>query len=232
MRKRTLVVVLLAVGLLASAAVAAPAILVNNDTYDFGTALEGVFVTHRFVISNIGDEPLQDLQARSTCGCTMTTILTHTLAPGESIDVEVTFDTAGYGGRTVTKQVYVVSNDPVTPTLYLYLLGDVLAMQSFNVAITDMQYLLYVLVDLRSPEDYAERHIIGAVNIPYETFAASMPLLPDGNLIIVYDEDGTRGDEMAQMLIANGYRDAKSLVGGFAMWARQMGTSFLWPLGQ
>ena len=232
MRKRTLAAALLAVGLLVSAATAAPAILVDNDTYDFGTALEGTFVTHRFVISNTGDEPLQNLQARSTCGCTMTALSTNTLAPGASVEVEVTFDTAGYGGRTVTKQVYVVSNDPVTPTLYLYLIGEVRALQPFNVALTDLQYLLYLLIDLRSPEAYAEQHIIGAVNIPYEAFASSMPLLPTGNLIILYDEDGTRADETAQMLIANGYRDAKSLVGGFSMWVAQMGTSFLWPLGQ
>jgi len=232
MRKRTLAAALLAVGFLVSAASAAPTILVDNDTYNFGAALEGTFVTHRFVISNIGDEPLQNLQARSTCGCTMTAISTSTLAPGESVEVEVTFDTAGYGGRTVTKQVYVVSNDPVTPTLYLYVLGEVRAMQSFNVSITDMRYLLYLLVDLRSPELYDVSHIIGAINIPYEVFPTYMTLLPVGNLIILYDGDGTRSDEIAQMLIANGYRDSKSLMGGFTMWVRQMGTSFLWPLGQ
>jgi rhodanese-related sulfurtransferase len=59
-----------------------------------------------------------------------------------------------------------------------------------------------------------------------------MNLLPVGNLIVVYDDDGTSADEVAQTLIQNGYRDAKSLVGGLRLWVEQLGTSFLWPLGQ
>jgi rhodanese-related sulfurtransferase len=232
MAHRIFVAALLAVGVLAVAVSAAPAVSAESDTYNFGVALAGTLVTHRFVISNIGDQPLQNLRARSACGCTLTTLPVDTLAPGESVGVEVTFDTAEYGGRSVTKQVYIESNDPVTPTLFLYLIGEVRVLPAYNVTITDMQYPFYILIDLRSPAAYAERHIVGAVNLPYEEFAASMLLLPAQGLLIVYDEDGTRGDEVAQMLIRNGYLYAKSLAGGFSMWVTQMGASFLWPLGQ
>ncbi|MCX6100929.1 MAG: DUF1573 domain-containing protein [Candidatus Bipolaricaulota bacterium] len=232
MAQRTLIAAFVAMGLLAGAASAAPMIVVDNFTYNFGTALEGTFVTHRFVISNTGDEPLQNLRARSTCGCTMAALSTNTLAPGASVEVEVTFDTAEYGGQTVSKQVYVESNDPVMPTVCLYLVGEVRAMQSFNVAIADLRYSLYILIDLRSAEAYAKSHIIGAVNIPYEEFAAYVPLLPVEDLLIVYDEDGTHADEIAQMLLENGHLYAKSLVGGLAMWVRYVGTGLLWPLGQ
>jgi rhodanese-related sulfurtransferase len=229
---RALIVAVAVAGLTAWVGQAAPRIAVDSDLYEFGSVLEGAFVVHRFTIMNLGDVPLETLRVYSTCGCTTSSLPVSTLGPGATVDVEVVFDTAGYGGMSVTKTVYVVSDDPNTPKLYLHLRGEVRRLQPFNVALTDLQYLLYLLIDLRSPEVYAEQHIIGAVNIPYEAFASSMPLLPTGNLIILYDEDGTRADETAQMLIANGYRDAKSLVGGFSMWVAQMGTSFLWPLGQ
>ena len=232
MNRRALMAAVVVAGLMTWIGLAAPSISVDSDVYEFGSVLEGSFVVHRFTIMNTGDAPLTDLRVYSTCGCTTSSLPSTTLGPGAAIDVEVVFDTAGYGGQHVTKSIYIVSNDPITPKLWLYLRGDVRQLQSFNVSLTDLRYLIYILIDLRSAEAYAERHIIGAVNVPYEVFASSMPLLPTGNLIILYDEDGTRADETAQMLIANGYRDAKSLVGGFSMWVAQMGTSFLWPLGQ
>jgi len=231
MEKRTLLTAVAFLWIIAAGAAAAPAISVDSNTYNFGTALEGSFVIHRFVITNLGDQTLQILKVRSTCGCTTSSLATNTLAPGASVELEVAFDTRGYGGQTVTKTLYVESNDPGNPQLSLRLTGTVTRPAAYNIGLADLEHLVYLLVDLRSPEAYAESHIIGAVNIPYEQFAATAGLLPL-ILIIVYDEDGTKGDEIAQMLIENRRRDARSLIGGFAMWVRQMGTELLWPLGQ
>jgi rhodanese-related sulfurtransferase len=232
MNKRMLAIIAVLLGLFAAEALAAPILSVDNNVYDFGSALEGSFVTHRFVITNRGDQPLQNLKVRSTCGCTTSSLPSTTLAAGASLEVEVTFDTRGYGGQTVVKTLYIESNDPKNPRLVVRLHGQVVRMAAHNIAVSDLEHLIYILIDLRSPEAYAQSHILGAENIPYEQFAAMVFLLPSGNLIIVYDEDGTRGDEIAKMLIQAGRRDAKSLMGGFAMWVRQMGTRFLWPLGQ
>jgi rhodanese-related sulfurtransferase len=232
MRMRILGTVMLAVGLLATALAAAPVISVDADTYDFGSVLEGTLVTHRFVITNAGTSPLEDLRAVSKCGCTTSSLSTTKLAPGASAEVEVTFNTSGYGGKTVTKSVSVESNDPKKPALSLHLTGKVTRLAAYNIAVTDLRSLVYILVDARSAEAYAQSHIIGAVNIPYEQFAATVALLPSGTLIVVYDADGTKGDEIAKMLIQKGHLDAKSLVGGFAMWVARMGKGFLWPLGQ
>lgn len=232
MRIRILGAAILMAGILATTLLAAPVISVDADTYDFGSVLEGTLVTHRFVITNVGNSPLEDLRAVSKCGCTTSSLSTTKLAPGESVEVEVTFNTSGYGGKTVTKSVSVESSDPKRPTLSLRLTGKVTRLAAYNIAVADLKSLVYVMVDLRSPEAYAQSHILGAVNIPYEQFAASASLLPSGTLIVVYDADGTKGDEIAKMLVENGHLDAKSLVGGFAMWVAQMGKAFLWPLGQ
>jgi len=137
MLRRAIAVALTVVCLAGAIVLAAPTIAVDNATYDFGTVAEGVRVTHRFVLSNAGDEALEGLQSTGTCGCTTSSLPTQTLAPGEAMDVEVTFHTEGYAGQTVNKSVYMSSNDPATPKLWLYVRGAVLAASAQPAAATD-----------------------------------------------------------------------------------------------
>ena len=46
---------------------ASPVISIDNEVYDFGTILEGIILTHDFIIENKGNEPLLIPRARSTC---------------------------------------------------------------------------------------------------------------------------------------------------------------------
>ena len=208
---------------------AAPEISVDTETYDFGFAMEGSFVRHVFVITNTGNETLEISRVRSTCGCTTTALPTNSLAPGQSTEVEVSFDTAGYGGRATTKSLYIESNDPQTPQKWISMTGEVGRLGPNHIAQTDLQYLLSVMIDLRSLEEYAEGHIIGAINIPFSQLGQYVELLPSGLLMILYDEDGTLSDQAVETLIQNGYRDAKSLFGGYTMWVENMGTEMIWP---
>ena len=216
--------------LIGVAASAAPEISVDNDMYGFGFAMEGSFVRHVFVITNTGDETLEISRVRSTCGCTTTALSTDSLAPGQSVELEVVFDTAGYSGQEVTKSLYIESNDPRTPRKWISMKGEVGSLGPNHIAQTDLQYLLYVMIDLRSPEEYLEGHIIGAINIPFFQLGQYVGRLPSGLLMIVYDEGGTQSDQAVSVLIQNGYRDAKSLFGGYTMWVENRGTEMIWPL--
>jgi len=198
---------------------AAPVITVDEGTYDFGEVLEGQFVTHVFALSNSGDEPLEIIQVRVTCGCTTTALPKSTLAPGESVPLEAQLDTAGYGSA-ITKTIYVNSNDPTTPRLVLKITGMVKQPERYHIGVGDFNYLFYLLVDLRSPDAYADAHLMGAINIPYGDLESWMPQLPKDVLIILYDQDGSTSDEAAQSLIEEGVPETKSLLGGFKEWTR------------
>lgn len=54
----------------------------------------------------------------------------------------------------------------------------------------------YIILDVRRPDEFAEKHIPGAVNIPNETIGAEeIPRLPDkGQLILVYCRSGNRSN--------------------------------------
>ncbi len=217
---RTIVGFLAIVALAGFSLLAAPMITTDSTTYDFGTVIEGAFVTHTFVLTNSGDATLTITRVTTSCGCTTTDLSQTSLAPGGSVDLDVNFDSVGYGGKTVTKLIYVESNDPAQPKFVLQLKGSVNRAQPYNIACGDLNYLFYLLVDLRSPDSYAASHMLGAVNIPYEELNDWIDRLPTGVLIVLYDEDGTKSDQAAQMLNKNGFPEAKSLLGGFNEWTR------------
>lgn len=198
---------------------AAPKISVDQAVYDFGEVVAGIAVTHTFVLTNVGDAALTITRVRTSCGCTTTALTKTTLAPGESVELTATFDTTHYSGK-VGKSVYVESNDPHTPKLVLVLTGTVKRGEPYNISVADLNYLFYILIDLRSPDDYAAAHLFGAINIPYDQLSGWYNRLPKGILIVLYDQDGSLSDKAAQEMIAAGFPQAKSLLGGLNEWMR------------
>lgn len=218
------------VGMTAIGALAAPAISVDESEVDFGIAAEGTFVTHRFVLMNIGDATLEISDVLTTCGCSTATLSTRTLQPGESVELEAILDTSGEGGRTVMKTFYVISNDPTDARLTLWLRGKVKKLGLHQIGPSDLEFLLKALIDLRSPEEFASAHIWGAVNIPYDEFDRWLHRLPEGLAFVVYDSDGTTSDEIAERMIQSGWPEARSLFGGFIQWVETIGSELIWPL--
>ncbi len=76
-----------------------------------------------------------------------------------------------------------------------------------------------VLVDVRTPEEYAAGRIPGSVLIPdYDLAANAAKLLPDKNKpVIVYCRSGNRSRGSAQTLLKLGYTDVYDL-GGIGRW--------------
>ncbi|MBR3992351.1 MAG: rhodanese-like domain-containing protein [Anaerotignum sp.] len=70
----------------------------------------------------------------------------------------------------------------------------------------------YVIIDIRSAKEYREKHIKGAVCIPYERLLAQAPLLKNRTLILYCDRGGL-SLKAANELIEAGF-DARSVVGG------------------
>lgn len=75
------------------------------------------------------------------------------------------------------------------------------------------------LVDVRTPYEYAEGHIPGAIVIPNETIRSEKPKeLPDLNAkIVVYCRSGARSADAAYKLSKMGYTDITDL-GGIMSW--------------
>jgi rhodanese-related sulfurtransferase len=62
-----------------------------------------------------------------------------------------------------------------------------------------------VLVDVRTPAEFAEAHPRGAVNIPVETLKARLAELPRGKPIVVYCHSGARAGAATMVLREAGF---------------------------
>ena len=65
----------------------------------------------------------------------------------------------------------------------------------------------YIILDVRTPEEFSERHIPGAINVANETIGSEeIPELPDKDqLILVYCRSGNRSKQASEKLVALGY---------------------------
>ena len=77
----------------------------------------------------------------------------------------------------------------------------------------------YIILDVRTPEEFADKHIPGAVNIPNETIVAEeIPELPyKDQLILVYCRSGNRSKQASEKLAALGYTNVVEF-GGINSW--------------
>jgi rhodanese-related sulfurtransferase len=225
--KKALLALLIAAALGVTAS-AAPTLFADAADYNFGNVVEGTIVVHTFILSNTGTQPIQISKVRASCGCTATALSDYSLAAGESVQLEARVDTSGFSGDVV-KSIYVeyTAGASESATLALHVAGTVLRAQTYNITVGDLNYLFYILVDLREPSAYAAGHLMGALNIPYAEFTAWVDRLPKGVIIVLYDQDGTVADQLVRELLTAGYNDARSLLGGLDAWAFAYGDQFI-----
>jgi rhodanese-related sulfurtransferase len=89
-----------------------------------------------------------------------------------------------------------------------------------------------VILDLRTPAEYAPRHIKGAVNLDYyaANFDASLGSLDRGKLYLVYCGSGRRSGWTADKMRTLGFLQVYNMTGGFSTFADLSGAAeFLEP---
>ena len=77
----------------------------------------------------------------------------------------------------------------------------------------------YIILDVRTPEEFEERHIVGAINVPNETIGTEeIAELPDKDqMILVYCRSGNRSKDASQKLVELGYTNIIEF-GGINNW--------------
>lgn len=110
MKKNIILTVLLAMVTVAMTAAkfAAASFKWEQTVHDFGRIPQGKPVTVSFKFSNVGDEPLIIKNATGSCGCTNVTYPKEPILPGQTGEVNSTFNAEAVG--VFTKTVSVESN--------------------------------------------------------------------------------------------------------------------------
>lgn len=89
----------------ATQAQAVPEVLVAKETsFDFGRIPQGKPVTHNFVITNIGKDPLFIENVQASCGCTTPEWSKDAVDGGKSTEIKVGYNSASEGPfeKTIT----------------------------------------------------------------------------------------------------------------------------------
>lgn len=92
----------------------APSLTFEKLHHDFGKVSPDKKVAYRFKATNAGNAMLNITHLNPSCGCTATVPGKWSLNPGESTEIEATFNPAGMK-NLVRKSIQVTSNDPKNP---------------------------------------------------------------------------------------------------------------------
>lgn len=89
----------------------APVLTFEKIHHDFGKISPDRKVAYRFKATNTGNAMLNITHLNPSCGCTATALGKWSLNPGESTEIEATFNPAGMK-NLIRKSIQVTSNDP------------------------------------------------------------------------------------------------------------------------
>tara|TARA_A100001234_G_scaffold36577_1_gene28762 strand:- start:88 stop:477 length:390 start_codon:yes stop_codon:yes gene_type:complete len=88
---------------------------------------------------------------------------------------------------------------------------------------TEIQDTDYILVDVRTLEEYESGHIQDAIHFDFysESFQNDILSLDKSSSIILYCRTQNRSTKTANYLIENGYKEIIVLVGGITSWVKK-----------
>jgi rhodanese-related sulfurtransferase len=78
----------------------------------------------------------------------------------------------------------------------------------------------FVIIDVRTPEEYAGGHIEKAINMDYysETFADELDQLDKEKTYLIYCRTDQRSGEALDMMAELGFREVYNMLGGIVRW--------------
>lgn len=204
----------------------------EKSTFDFGTVREGTNARVSFIVANKSSKEAQIREIRTFAACVEARPMSNlTLAPGEKLSLDFIFESLGYGGAAVDKRIEIHYNNARLSPLRLNVKGKVLSLEPHQAPLGELTYNFFALIDVRPAESFVQEHIIGAINVPFESLSQWVSGVSEsfsGELIIyLYCQDGTKSDQAAKMLREKGYSQFISIVGGLKEWKNQMGRKFL-----
>lgn len=83
----------------------------EETSFDFGTITAGDVVEHKFAFENTGDAPIMISDTKVSCGCTTPSYTKKPIAPGETGEILVKFNSKNKKG-VQNKNVRIKANVP------------------------------------------------------------------------------------------------------------------------
>lgn len=106
-----------------------PIIEILPESFDFGEVTYGQTLEHKFSLKNLGEVELKIKRIATSCACTKAWVEKEVVAPGESIDLIVKYETGAMSGPHALgdqeRIIFVQTNDPINPQIEVMIYATV-----------------------------------------------------------------------------------------------------------
>jgi rhodanese-related sulfurtransferase len=99
-------------------------------------------------------------------------------------------------------------------------IGDITAQEAFDLIEQEQDNPDFVIMDVRTPAEYAEGHLANAVNIDFDAddFEDRIKELDRGNTYVVYCRSGVRSAGARDAMQELGFNEVYNVLGGIIGW--------------
>jgi len=112
----------------ADSAAGRPRLALETALLQLGDLPNGVIAERDVAVTNTGDAPLVVDSVTTSCGCTSAVLEPMTIAPGQSGNLHISFDSAAHGPDLrgeLMRRVILTSNDPSQPDAIVELKANI-----------------------------------------------------------------------------------------------------------
>lgn len=131
---KTLLIKISAISILACSASAAPVLQAIPLDFDFGLSVNNSVLVHKFWLKSTGTDTVKIKNVEMACSCTTMPISQKVIAPGDSLEVEIRWDTQRSHGQV--KRFSHIYYEGVGKPLSLGLFTDVETAPDSNLSVT------------------------------------------------------------------------------------------------
>ena len=101
--------------------------------------------------------------------------------------------------------------------------NDIKAQKAYDLININRSNTEFIILDVRTPEEYSESHINNAENIDYKssTFIEELEKMDKNIKYLVYCRSGRRSSNAVRVMIKLGFTDLHNLSGGIGKWKKE-----------
>jgi len=107
-----------------------------------------------------------------------------------------------------------------TPT---QIIEDITPQEAFNLIQENQDNPDFIIIDVRTPEEFTEEHIEDAINLDYhsENFQNELDKLDKNKTYLIYCRSGGRSRNALDIMVELDFREAYNMTGGIIQWVEE-----------
>lgn len=113
-----------------------------------------------------------------------------------------------------------VRDETVTPETPTQIIEDITPQEAFTVIQNNQNNPDFVIIDVRTPQEFADGHIENVINIDFysETFRDELNILDKDKTYLIYCRSGNRSGRTMPIMAELNFREVYNMLGGINQW--------------